>query len=120
MRFAVLSDHSAYDQHFHGRIWMLAQFTYSLCGVSLDESKKYLVETRLSGLLSETGSTTYAQLYSKARSDVSNRLQARDRRRHYNQRDDVFQGRFALRIAPAQDHPDLITRRPTSAAIRCR
>lgn len=35
------------------------------CGISLSADKKYLIETRLSSLLAESGATTFAEFYSK-------------------------------------------------------
>ena len=33
----------------------LAQYVYSLCAITLDESKGYLIESRLAGLVEESG-----------------------------------------------------------------
>lgn len=52
----------------------LSTYIYSLCGISLDDSKKYLLETRLGGLLQEVGASSYSELYFKAKSDVTNIL----------------------------------------------
>jgi chemotaxis protein methyltransferase CheR len=53
-------------------VW--SRYVYEICGNSLDESKGYLLETRLAGLMRESGTTTYSELYHKAKGDVSNRL----------------------------------------------
>lgn len=53
---------------------VLAQYIYSLCGVHLDESKGYLLESRLSSLLAETGCSSFSELYIKAKSDSSKTL----------------------------------------------
>jgi len=49
----------------------LADYAHNLCGIRLDDSKKYLVESRLLGLLRETGCVSYGDLYLKAKSDRS-------------------------------------------------
>lgn len=54
-----------------GESRLLSQYIYSLCGVSLDDSKSYLLESRLADLLVKTGSRSFAELYTKARSDPS-------------------------------------------------
>ena len=57
-----------------GEFKVFAQYVYSLCGVVLDDSKAYLIETRLSGLAKESGCSTFSELYYKARSDMSKNL----------------------------------------------
>jgi chemotaxis protein methyltransferase CheR len=49
----------------------LSQYVYSLCGVHLDETKGYLLESRLAPLMQETGSGSFSELHRKARSDPS-------------------------------------------------
>jgi len=39
---------------------LLASYIYSICGVQLDESKRYLIESRLSNLVARTNSGTYS------------------------------------------------------------
>lgn len=53
---------------------VFAQYIQTLCGIHLEESKAYLVETRLSGLAEEAGCSTFSELYYKARSDISKAL----------------------------------------------
>lgn len=49
----------------------LTQYIYSLCGVSLDETKSYLLENRLAPLLQEYSCATFSEFYMKARADMS-------------------------------------------------
>jgi chemotaxis protein methyltransferase CheR len=51
------------------------QYIYSLCGVSLDNSKVYLIEGRLGGLATRAGCASFVQLMSRARSDPSRALE---------------------------------------------
>ena len=51
-----------------------SRYIYSLCGVQIDGSKGYLVETRLGPLMRETGCSSFTELYHKAKSDGSNGL----------------------------------------------
>lgn len=53
-------------------IW--ARFIHELCGIYLDESKAYLLETRLSSLLREVGATNFSDLYYKAKGDLASVL----------------------------------------------
>jgi chemotaxis protein methyltransferase CheR len=57
-----------------GEFKVFAQYIHSLCGVILDDSKAYLIETRLSGLAQEQGCSTFSELYYKSRSDLSKTL----------------------------------------------
>ena len=51
----------------------LAQYIYSLCAVTLDDSKAYLIESRLAGLVEETGCGSYSGLLLRARTDSAAR-----------------------------------------------
>jgi len=50
------------------------RYVYDVTGISLDQSKGYLVETRLAPILRETGAGSYANLLAKARLDTTRRL----------------------------------------------
>ena len=56
---------------------LLAQYIYSLCAVTLDESKGYLIEGRLGGLVEETGCASYSGLVQRAKSEPSRTLDRR-------------------------------------------
>ena len=53
---------------------VFSQYIRTLCGVILDDSKAYLIETRLSGLAQDNGCSTFSELYYKSRSDLSKAL----------------------------------------------
>jgi chemotaxis protein methyltransferase CheR len=53
-------------------VW--SRYIHEISGVNLDESKGYLIETRLGGLLRETGAKGFSELYNKARTDGSSTL----------------------------------------------
>jgi chemotaxis protein methyltransferase CheR len=54
------------------RVW--ARYIYSITGISLDDTKGYLVETRLAGLMRETGSAGYSELLHKVKADATQTL----------------------------------------------
>ena len=54
------------------RVW--SRYIYSITGISLDDSKGYLVETRLAGLMRETGSASYSELLHKVKADAMQTL----------------------------------------------
>ena len=56
---------------------VVTQYIHSLCGVSLDDSKDYLIEGRLGGLADEAGCSSFMQLIRFARDDASGALPRR-------------------------------------------
>jgi len=56
---------------------LLAQYIYSLCAVTLDESKGYLIEGRLGSLVEETGCASYGALVQRARSEPGRAIERR-------------------------------------------
>jgi chemotaxis protein methyltransferase CheR len=55
----------------------VAQYIYTICSISLDASKDYLIEGRLNPLLESTGSRSFSQLVGRAREDRSGALNRR-------------------------------------------
>ena len=53
----------------------LAQYVYSLSGISLDEKKAYLFESRFGPMLDDLGLGSYIDLITKARNDLSRKLE---------------------------------------------
>jgi len=53
------------------------RYVRELCGVTLDGTKSYLVETRLAALLKETESSTWGELLSRVRSSTDPRLRSK-------------------------------------------
>ncbi|MEI8094816.1 MAG: protein-glutamate O-methyltransferase CheR [Spirochaetales bacterium] len=52
------------------------RYVRELCGITLDSTKGYLVETRLAALLKETGSASWAELLTRVRSSTDPRLRS--------------------------------------------
>jgi chemotaxis protein methyltransferase CheR len=55
----------------------VAQYIHSICAITLDQSKDYLIESRLSGLMQQTGCTSFTEFVSRARSDSNGALKRR-------------------------------------------
>jgi chemotaxis protein methyltransferase CheR len=55
----------------------VAQYIHSICAITLDQSKDYLIEGRLSTLMEETRCTSFAQLVSHSKSDVNGAVKRR-------------------------------------------
>jgi len=47
----------------------ITKYIHEICGIHLEASKKYLLETRLSTIAEENGCRSYQELYRKAKSD---------------------------------------------------
>ncbi|MEA3286991.1 MAG: protein-glutamate O-methyltransferase CheR [Candidatus Marinimicrobia bacterium] len=58
-----------------GEIKIFIPYVNKLTGIVLDQSKAYLIESRLGPLVDSIGCDTYSQLYTKARSDASKRIE---------------------------------------------
>jgi chemotaxis protein methyltransferase CheR len=55
---------------------VLIAYIYDICGVHLDNSKEYLIKTRLDTLVSSYRCASYSELYYRARSDKSGKVNA--------------------------------------------
>lgn len=47
----------------------VAQYIHSICAITLDESKDYLIESRLSGLMEEMNCPNFSQLVNRSKTD---------------------------------------------------
>lgn len=56
-------------------IW--SRYVQETCGIVLDQSKAYLLETRLGALVREAGATGFSDLFYKLRADVSQTLRGK-------------------------------------------
>lgn len=56
-------------------IKLVTKYIYEISGIYLDESKKYLLETRLNGVAEEQGCSTFQDLLKKAKTDVSKSIE---------------------------------------------
>jgi chemotaxis protein methyltransferase CheR len=55
----------------------VAEYIHSICAITLDSSKDYLIESRLSTLMSELGCANFTQLVSRSKSDFSGAVKRR-------------------------------------------
>ena len=56
---------------------MWSRYIREICGINLDDSKRYLLETRLGSLLPEASASNFSELYYKARADSSSKLRSK-------------------------------------------
>jgi len=54
---------------------VLSKYIYSLCGVALDSTKTYLIETRLKSMMQQYACSSYMDLHSKAKADRSGNME---------------------------------------------
>lgn len=56
-------------------IKLLSKYIYEISGIYLDESKKYLLETRLNSLVQEQGCSNYLEFQKKAKAEASKTIE---------------------------------------------
>lgn len=56
-------------------IKLITKYIYEISGIYLDESKKYLLETRLNAIAEEQGCASYLDFYKKAKADASKTIE---------------------------------------------
>jgi len=95
---------------------LLAGYIYQLCGIQLDRSKHYLIESRLRSLAAQTSSGTYSELYNKARSDRGGPLEHAIIDAVTTGETLFFRDRAPFDLLRQKLLPDLIDRRSRSAA----
>lgn len=54
---------------------LLAKYIHSICGVALDSTKTYLVETRFKTMMQQYGCASYMDLYNKVKADRSGNME---------------------------------------------
>jgi chemotaxis methyl-accepting protein methylase len=54
---------------------VLSKYIYALCGVALDSTKTYLVETRLKSMMQQYACSSYMDLHAKAKADRSGNME---------------------------------------------
>ncbi|WP_310599837.1 protein-glutamate O-methyltransferase CheR [Desulfobulbus sp.] len=56
-------------------IKLITKYIYDISGIYLDESKKYLLETRLNAIADEQGCVSYQDLYKKSKTDATKAIE---------------------------------------------
>ncbi len=98
----------------------LAQYVHSLCAITLDESKGYLIESRLAGLVEETGCGSYSGLLLRAKSDSSRALERRIVDAITTNETSFFRDTAPFDLMRHKIVPELIDRRGRSGAAPIR
>ncbi|WP_448873343.1 CheR family methyltransferase [Desulfobulbus propionicus] len=56
-------------------IKLISKYIYDISGIYLDESKKYLLETRLNAIAEEQGCSSYQDFYNRAKADATRTIE---------------------------------------------
>jgi chemotaxis protein methyltransferase CheR len=99
---------------------LLAGYIHSICGVQLDEKKQYLIESRLSRLLEQTGSSSYTGLYQKARMDGTGAIERSIINAITTGETSFFRDDAPYQLLRHKILPDLIDRRNGAASGKIR
>ena len=100
----------------HEEMSVWSRYIHELCGVHLDESKGYLVETRLGGLLSEFGASSFSEFFHKVRADASSRVRSRIVEAITTNETSFFRDTVPFDLLRHKIIPELIDRRRAAAA----
>jgi chemotaxis protein methyltransferase CheR len=95
-------------------VW--SRYIQEICGIHLDDSKGYLVETRLGGLLSEAGATNFSELFYRAQADTSRKLRAKIIEAITTNETSFFRDASPFELLRHKLIPDLIDRRKGNGA----
>lgn len=102
-----------------GEEWrVLAQYIYSICGIQLDESKQYLIESRLSGLIRQARAGGFSDLYYRARADPSKRIERQIIDAITTGETSFFRDKAPFDLLRAKLIPELLDRRSRQAPPR--
>jgi chemotaxis protein methyltransferase CheR len=93
-------------------VW--SRFIQEITGIQLDDSKRYLIETRLGFLLGELGAANYSELFYKVRADASNKLRTRVIEAITTNETSFFRDQAPFEMLRHKILPDLIDRRNRS------
>jgi len=98
----------------------LAQYVYSLCAITLDESKGYLIEGRLARLVEETRAGSYNGLLMRAKSDASRAIERRIIDAITTNETFFFRDTSPFDLLRHKIIPELVDRRARAGAARIR
>jgi chemotaxis protein methyltransferase CheR len=95
-------------------VW--SRYVHEISGVFLDESKAYLLETRLGGLVRETGVSSFSELYYRAKADLTQALRRKIIDAITTNETSFFRDNAPFELLRHKLIPELIDRRRRSGA----
>lgn len=96
----------------------LSKYIYSICGVALDSTKTYLVETRLKSMMQKYGCASYLDLHAKAKADRSGNMEKEIVNAITTNETLFFRDASPFEVFKHKILPDLIDARSKSASGR--
>jgi chemotaxis protein methyltransferase CheR len=97
---------------------VLSKYIYSICGVALDSTKTYLVETRLKSMMQRHGCASYLDLHAKAKADRSGNMEKEIVNAITTNETLFFRDASPFEVFKHKILPDLIDARSKSASGR--
>lgn len=97
---------------------VLSKYIYSICGVALDSTKTYLVETRLKSMMQKYGCASYLDLHAKAKADRSGNMEKEIVNAITTNETLFFRDASPFEVFKHKILPDLIDARSKSASGR--
>lgn len=97
-------------------VW--ARFIHELCGVHLDATKGYLVETRLAPLVKDVGASSFSELLHRVRSDLTRTLRRKVIEAITTNETSFFRDGAPFELLQHKLIPDLVDRRSRGAIGR--
>ncbi|HHC25392.1 MAG TPA: protein-glutamate O-methyltransferase CheR [Desulfobacterales bacterium] len=95
---------------------IIAKYIRSISGISLDQKKAYLIESRLKNLIKEFGCSSYWELYRKAKSDTGKSLETRIIDAITTNETLFFRDRWPFELLQHKILPDLIEMRAAKSS----
>ena len=95
----------------HGELAAWIKYVHEVSGIALDETKGYLIETRLGGLLKETGAGTFSELFYKVKGDAGGVLRRKVIDAITTNETSFFRDTAPFELLQHKLIPDLIDRR---------
>jgi len=96
---------------------LFSKYISDISGIHLEPSKAYLLETRLTNMLRNTGSTSFAELYKAIRSDSAKKLERQLIDAITTNETLFFRDRAPFELLQHKIIPDLIDRRVPGANV---
>lgn len=96
-------------------VWI--RYVYEISGITLDETKGYLIETRLGSLMKESGVATFSEFYYRAKGDHTSALRRKIVDAITTNETSFFRDTAPFELLQHKVLPDLIDRR-TRAGMR--
>ncbi|MDM8524226.1 protein-glutamate O-methyltransferase CheR [Desulfococcaceae bacterium HSG8] len=95
----------------------IARYIYDISGIYLDQTKAYLIETRLKGILKEIGADSYQELYHRAKSDITRALEMKIINAISTQETMFFRDNSPFEIIRTMILPELVERKMSQPSL---